>query len=96
MAAGAASLASARKAVQVLTAIDDDEALHALARLARTQKLDARLRRAALTSVCKHQSPIAAEVLQELAKSHGPLAEEARSELKKRPSNPLSADAKAR
>ena len=95
--ASAANLASARKAVQVLTAIDDDEALHALARLARTQKLDARLRRAALTSVCKHQSPIAVELLQELAKSHGPLAEEAQTELKNRtPDNSPSAAAKAR
>jgi HEAT repeat protein len=82
--ASVANLASARKAVQVLAAIDDDEALLALARLARAQKLDARLRRAALTSVCKHQSPIAVELLQELAKSHGPLAEEARTELKNR------------
>jgi hypothetical protein len=80
----AANLASARKAVQVLAAIDDDEALHALARLARAQKLDARLRRASLTAVCKHQSPIAVELLQELAKSHGALAEEARTELKNR------------
>lgn len=82
--ASMANLASARKAVQVLATIDDDEALNALARLARAKKLDARLRRAALTSVCKHQSTIAVQLLQELAQSHGPLAEEARTELKKR------------
>ena len=84
--ANATNLASARKAVQVLAAIDDDEALHALARLARAQKLDARLRRAALTAVCKHQSSIAVELLQELATSHGALADEARTELKHRKS----------
>ena len=82
--ASATNLAAARKAIQVLAAIDDDEALRALARLARSTNLDSRLRRAALTSVCKHQSPIAVELLQDLAKSHGPLADEARTELKNR------------
>jgi HEAT repeat protein len=82
--AGAASLAAGRKAVQVLATIDDDEALNALARLARGKELDARLRRAALTSVCKHQSAIAVQLLRELAESRGPLAEEARMELKNR------------
>jgi len=72
---------SARKALQVLAAIDDDEALHALARLFHREELDSKLRRTALTTLCRHQSPVAVELLQELAKAHGPLADEARAEL---------------
>jgi HEAT repeat protein len=76
-----ASPVSARKALQVLAAIDDDEALHALARLFHRQELDSKIRRIALTTLCRHQSPVAVELLQELAKAHGPLADEARAEL---------------
>ena len=72
---------SARKALQVLAAIDDDEALHALARLFHRDELDSKIRRIALTTLCRHQSPVAVELLQELAKAHGPLADEARAEL---------------
>jgi HEAT repeat protein len=82
--ANAANLASARKAVQVLSSIDDDEALHSLARLFRLEKLDNRIRRAALSAICRNQSPIAVEVLQELATTRGPLADEVRTELKNR------------
>ena len=72
---------SSRKALQVLAAIDDDEALHALARLFHREELDSKIRRIALTTLCRHQSPVAVELLQELAKAHGPLADEARAEL---------------
>ena len=82
--AGNGNLASARKALQVLAAIDDDDALHALARLFHREELDSKLRRAALKMLCQHQSPIAVELLQQLAADHGPLADEARAELKMR------------
>ncbi len=78
------SLASGRKAVQVLAGIDDDEALYALARLFRTQELDNRIRRVVLTTICKNQSPVAVEVLQELAKTRGPLSDDVLVELKSR------------
>jgi HEAT repeat protein len=80
----ASNLAAARKAIQVMACIDDDEALHAMARLFRMEKLDSRIRRAALSAICKNQSSVAVEVLQELATTRGPLAEEVRTELKNR------------
>jgi HEAT repeat protein len=83
-AATAANVAAARKAIQVMACIDDDEALHAMARLFRIEKLDSRIRRAALTAICKNQSSVAVEVLQELANTRGSLAEEVRNELKNR------------
>jgi len=76
--------ASSKKALQVLAAIDDDEALHALARLFHREELDSKLRRAALNALCQHQSPVAVELLQQLAAAHGPLADEARAELRLR------------
>jgi HEAT repeat protein len=76
--------AGARKALQVLAAIDDDDALHALARLFHREELDSKLRRAALNALCQHQSPVAVELLQQLAASHGSLADEARAELRVR------------
>src|SRR5437667_5178759 len=76
--------AGARKALQVLAAIDHDDALHALARLFHREELDSKLRRAALKTLCQHQSPVAVELLQQLAADHGPLADEARAELKMR------------
>jgi HEAT repeat protein len=79
--------AGSRKALQVLAAIDDDEALHALARLFHREELDSKLRRAALNALCQHQSPVAVELLQELASARGPLADEARAELKSRKSS---------
>jgi HEAT repeats len=81
---GKGSLASSRKALQVLATIDDDDALHALARLFHQEELDSKLRRAALNTLCRHQSPVAVELLQQLAADHGPLADEARAELKMR------------
>jgi HEAT repeat protein len=78
------SLVPARKAIQVLACIDDDEALYALARLFRKDELDNRIRRAVLGAICKNQSSVAVEILQELAESRGPLADEVRSELKSR------------
>jgi hypothetical protein len=82
--ASAANLASARKAIQVLASIDDDDTLPALARLFRMENLDNRIRRAALSAICKNQSSVAVEVLQELANTRGPLADEVRTELKNR------------
>jgi hypothetical protein len=80
----AANPGSAKKAVQVLACIDEDEALHSLARLFRMENLDNRIRRAALNAICKNQSSVAVEVLQELATTRGPLADEVRTELKNR------------
>jgi len=77
-------LVPAKKAIQVLACIDDDDALHALARLFRKEDLDTRIRRAVLGVICKNQSSVAVEILQELAKTRGPLADEVRSELKGR------------
>ena len=68
----------------VISLLDDDDALHALARLFHREELDSKLRRAALKMLCQHQSPIAVELLQQLAADHGPLADEARAELKMR------------
>jgi HEAT repeats len=84
---GNGNLAGSRKALQVLAVIDDDDALHALARLFHREDLDSRLRRAALNALCQHQSPVAVELLQQLAATHGSLADEARAELRvRRPS----------
>ncbi len=80
---GSGNLASARKGIQVLACIDDDEALHALLRLFRTEALDSRIRRMALDAICKNPSPLAVQLLQELAATRGPLAEIVRGELKK-------------
>src|SRR6266542_1901736 len=77
------SPASSRKAVQVLACIEDDEAIHALARVFRREDLDSKIRRIALSAICKNPSPLAVQLLQELAETRGPLAEEVRSELKK-------------
>jgi len=77
---------AARKAVQVLACIEDDEALYALARLFRTETLDNRIRKLVLTAICKNQSSVAVEVLQELARTRGPLSDEVRTELKSRES----------
>jgi HEAT repeat protein len=82
--AGSNNLVAARKAVQVLTCIDDDESLYALARLFRTEELDNRVRRAVLSAICKNQSSVAVEVLQELARTRGPLSDEVRTELSSR------------
>ena len=70
-----------------MACIDDDEALHAMARLSRTQKSDPARRRHSPLFVSINRR-LRRKLLQELAKSHGPLAEEARNELKKRLSQP--------
>lgn len=77
------NVVAAKKAIQVLTCIEDDEALHALRRTFRDETIDARTRRAALQALCKNPSPIAAELLHDLAAMHGPVGELARSEMKK-------------
>jgi hypothetical protein len=83
-------LAASTKAVQILAAIEDDEALHALVRLFRTEHLDNRIRRSALGALCRNASPIAVKLLQELAASHGALGEVVRSELEKHKSGSRS------
>lgn len=77
------NLAAARKAIQVLAAIDVDESLESLATLLRNDTLDINLRRAALHALTSNRSPEATALLKEFAKTHGPLAEEAGSALKK-------------
>ena len=77
------NLASSRKAVQALACVRDDAALHALSRLFRTEELDIGIRRAALTGISKHPSPLRTKMLQEFATNWGDLAEEARIELEK-------------
>ena len=81
--AAGSNLAASRKAIQVLNAIDVDEALEALAILLRNETLDIVVRRAALHALSSNRSPEAVALLQEFAKTHGPLAEEAGSALKK-------------
>jgi len=78
------SLASKRKALQVLGSIQDDGALYALTRIFRMEELDAGLRKASLTTVANHRAPLAQTLLKELAASWGPLAEEAKAALEKR------------
>jgi hypothetical protein len=77
------NLAASRKAIQVLNAIDVDEALESLATLLRNETLDIVVRRAALQALSNNRSPEAIALLKEFAKTHGPLAEEAGTALKK-------------
>jgi HEAT repeat protein len=78
------SLASKRKALQVLGSIQDDGALYALTRIFRMEELDAGLRKASLATVANHRAPLAETLLKELAASWGPLAEEAKAALERR------------
>ena len=78
------NLASLKKAVQALGAVDEDAAVYALARLFRMEELDGAVRRAALAAVAKHRSSAAKKMLEEFATSWGPLAEEAKVELERR------------
>lgn len=78
------SPAAKRKALVALGSIQDDGALYAMGRLFKMEELDASIRRAILTAVSTHRSPLGAALLKEMAESWGPLAEEAKSELKKR------------
>ena len=77
------NLAASRKAIQVLNAIDVDEALESLATLLRNETLDIVVRRAALHALSNNRSPEAVALLQEFAKTQGALAEEAGNALKK-------------
>lgn len=77
------NLAASRKAVQVLNAIDVEEALEALAMLLRNDRVDIVIRRAALQALSNNRSEEAVALLQEFAKTHGKLAEEAGLALKK-------------
>ena len=77
------NLAASRKAIQVLNAIDVDEALESLATLLRNETLDIVVRRAALHALSNNRSPEAVALLQEFAKTHYPLAAEAGTALKK-------------
>ena len=77
------NLAASRKAVQVLNAIDVEEALEALAMLLRNETVDIVIRRAALQALSNNRSEEAVALLREFAKSHGQLAAEAGLVLKK-------------
>jgi hypothetical protein len=77
------NLAASRKAIQVLNAIDVEEALEALAMILRNEKVDIVVRRAALQALSNNRSEEATALLQEFAKTHCQLAEEAGSVLKK-------------
>ena len=77
------NLAASRKAIQVLNAIDVDEALESLATLLRNEELDIIVRRAALQALSNNRSDEAIALLEEFAKTHGPLADEAGNALKK-------------
>ena len=77
------NLAAARKAIQVLAAIDVDEALESLATLLHNDTLDINVRRTALHALMTNRSSEAMALLKEFSKTHGPLAEEAGSALKK-------------
>jgi HEAT repeat protein len=77
------NIAAAKKAVQILNAIDVPEALEALAILLRNDAVDIIVRRAALHALTNNRSEEAVALLQEFAKTHGALAEEAGLSLKK-------------
>jgi HEAT repeats len=77
------NLAAAKKAVQILNAIDVPESLEALAILLRNDAVDIIVRRAALHALTNNQSEEAVALLQEFAKTHGALAQEAGLALKK-------------
>lgn len=77
------NLAAAKKAVQILNAIDVEEALEALAMLLRNDTVDTAVRRAALHALSNNRSEEAVALLQEFAKTHSPLAKEAGSALQK-------------
>lgn len=77
------NLAASKKAIQVLNAIDVEEALEALAMLLRNDKVDIVVRRSALHALTNNRSEEAVALLQEFAKTHGALAQEAGLALKK-------------
>ncbi|HXF14470.1 MAG TPA: HEAT repeat domain-containing protein [Terriglobales bacterium] len=75
--------AASKKAIQVLNAIDVEEALEALAMILRNETVDIVVRRAALQALSNNRSEEAVALLQEFAKTHGQLAQEAGLALKK-------------
>ena len=77
------NLAASKKAVQVLNAIDVEEALEALAMVLRKETVDIVVRRAALQALTNNRSEEAVALLQEFAKLQGPLPQEAGNALKK-------------
>ncbi|MGH9517849.1 MAG: HEAT repeat domain-containing protein [Terriglobales bacterium] len=77
------NLAASRKAIQVLNAIDVEEAMEALAMILRNERVDIVVRREALNALSNNRSEEAVALLQEFAKTHGKLAEEAGAVLKK-------------
>ena len=81
--AAGSNIAASRKAIQVLAAVDVDEALESLARLLRNDSLDSAVRRAALHALSNNRSSEAIALLKEFAGTHGPLAAEAGTALKK-------------
>jgi HEAT repeat protein len=83
-----ANTSAARKAAQVLATIPGEATLHALARLMGISGLDSAIRQLAMGFICKDQTRVARELLEEIAKNNGPAAQEARTELKKRETKP--------
>lgn len=81
--AAGSNIAASRKAIQVLAAVDVDEALESLARLLRNDSLDSAVRRAALHALSNNRSREAIALLKEFAGTQGPLAAEAGTALKK-------------
>lgn len=77
------NVAASKKAIQVLNAIDVEEALEALAMILRNETVDIVVRRSALHALSNNRSEEAVALLKEFAKTHGPLAQEAGSALKK-------------
>jgi HEAT repeat protein len=75
--------AGVKKAIQVLAIIDDDEALHTLARLANDDKLGHTIRRSALHALTSNRSETAQQILKDFAAKPGPFAEEVSAQLKK-------------
>jgi hypothetical protein len=75
--------AGVKKAIQVLAIIDDDEALHTLARLANDDKLGHIIRRSALHALTSNRSETAQQILKDFAEKPGPFAEEVSAQLKK-------------
>lgn len=80
---GSGNLEASKKAIQILAGIDDDDSLHALAKLFCMEELDSRIRRSALDGLRRDQSSTTAQILQELAATPGPLGDELRGNVKK-------------
>jgi HEAT repeat protein len=77
------NVAAVKKAIQVLANIDDDEALHSLARLLTDEKLDNSVRRSTLHALSSNRSELANRLLKDFSAKKDPLAQEASDHLKK-------------